>query len=244
MFAVAAVLAFQSLLPLAPPQDKPVDPARVDAAVAALEAAFKDGDAAARKSAISSSVDAVDKRVIALVAKGLKDKVPSVVLASLDALGRMRHADSAAALNSYYKREKKELEKDENRLVALLKAVGRQGDPAGIEVLIDSPFSAKGYPVIQARFFGLASIRDARSVDAVFGLLDKVGPNDLDRYMADIRLALVQLTGEDRGDDSRQWQDWWSGKKKGYELPEMKPLPDDMRARWNEYWGIEEKKKE
>jgi len=26
--------------------------------------------------------------------------------------------------------------------------------------------------------------------------------------------------------------------------PEAKPLPAEMRARWNEYWGITEKKEE
>ncbi len=243
MLAPTLLLAFATLLPLQPAQDKPVDPARVEAAVAALEAAYKGGDAAAQVSAIRASVDVVDKRVITLVAKGLKEKDPSVGLAAMDALGRMRHPESASALASCYQREKKELEKNEDRLVALLKAVGRQGDPAGIEVLIDNPFGAKGYPVIQARFFGLANIRSAKAVDAIFGLLAKVGPNNLDRYIADIRLSLVQLTGEDRGDDSRQWQDWWNEHKKDYTVTaEPKPLPDDMRARWNAFWGIEEKK--
>jgi hypothetical protein len=121
--------------------------------------------------------------------------------------------------------------------------VGRLGNPKGIDVLIDSPFKSKGYPVIQARFFGLANIRDASAIEALFGLLDKVGNNDLDRYMGDIRLALVQLTGEDRGSDPRQWQAWWRENKKGFEVsPEPKQLPDDLRGRWNAYWGIVEKK--
>jgi len=242
MTALPLVLALATLLPVGPRQDEGPSPERVDATVSALEAAYKEGDSAAQIAAIREAVEVVDKRVIDLVAKGLDGKDREVAFAACDALGRMRHPESLKKLDSFYGKEKRNLGKDEDGLVAVLKSVGRLGDPKGIDILIDSPFKSKGYPVIQARFYGLANIRDAKAVDAIFGLLDKVGNNQLDRYMGDIRLALLQLTGEDRGEDPRQWQAWWRENKKGYEVsPEPKKLPDDLRSRWNAYWGIVEK---
>lgn len=217
--------------------------ARADAALEALGAAEKGGDAAAYAKAIRESVDAVDKRVIDAIAKGLKSKEAAVAEAAIDTLGRMRDPESTKALTGFYKSHKKALTEDEARLAELLKSIGRLGDPKGIDTLIDSPFSAKSYPVVRARFLGLGNIRDAESIEGLVSLASKVGERDLESYMSDIRLALVQLTGEDMGDDPRQWGAWWREHKKGYEVaPEAKPLPAEMRVRWNEYWGIQEKR--
>ena len=241
-----ALLALASLIPTPAPilQEKGPTPERIEAAVKALETAYKDGKPEQRIEAIRASVDAVDKKVIELVAKGLKEKDGKVVEAAVDTLGRMRHPESAKALVAYYNRDKKTLYKDhESELVDLVKALGRQGDPAGIEVLTDNVAGATGYPVIQARIMALGNIRDAKAVEAILGLTKAVGPNTLDRYMDDVRLALMALTGEDRGKDSLQWEEWWREHKKDYKVaPEMKPLPDAERSRWNAFWGIEEKK--
>lgn len=245
--AIALVLACFPVFAAAvvrPVQDeKGVMPERVEAAVATLEAAAKGSDAAAYAKAIRDSADAVDKRVIDAVAKAMQHKDVAVAAAAVDTLGRMRHPESTQSLVGHYKRDKKALTDDEPRLAELLKAIGRQGDPKGIETLVDSPFSAKTYPVIQARLLGLGNIRDAAAVDALFGLLEKVAERDLDRYMGDIRLALVQLSGQDLGHDPQQWKTWWRDAKKAYEVaPEAKPLPAELRARWNEYWGLVESK--
>ena len=247
MNALSALLALAALAPLSVAQEQGPSPERIEAASKALEAAFEEGDAAARAKAIRESVDAVDKRVIGLVAKGLNEKEPApVVSAAVDTLGRMRHPESAKELVGYYKHQKKKLNKDhEKELVELLQALGRQGDPAGVEVLTDSVSASVGYPVIQARLMALAMIRDVKSVEAVFSLITLVGKNTLDRYMEDVRLSLMALTGEDRGQDSLQWEAWWRENKKGFKVSsEPKALPDAERARWNSYWGIEEKKKE
>lgn len=238
---VALCLASVSLAAPALQDERAVPKERIEAAVAALEAAAKAGDPAAYAKTLRESVDALDKRVVDAVAKALKHKDATVSVAALDTLGRMRHPESTAVLTGFYRGEKKALTDDEPRLAELLKALGRLGDPKGIETLVDSPFSAKTYPVIQARLLGLGNIRDAKSVDALFGLLEKVAERDLDRYMSDIRLALVQLSGQDLGDDPRQWKSWWQSAKKGYEVaPVAKPLPEAMRVRWNEYWGLSE----
>lgn len=241
LFAVASLLSVPAPLAL---QGAAPTPERIEAAAKALETAFKDGKPEQRVEAIRASVDAVDKKVIELVAKGLKEKDGKIVEAAVDVLGRMRHPESAKALVGYYNRDKKTLYKDhESELVDLIKALGRQGDPAGIETLTDNVAGATGYPVIQARIMALGNIRDARAVEAILSLTKAVGPNTLDRYMDDVRLALMALTGEDRGKDSLQWDEWWREHKKDYKVAaEMKPLPDTERSRWNAFWGIEEKK--
>jgi len=248
----STLLALASLLPLSalraqePAAQRGPTPERIEAAAKALEAAYKDGKPEQRVEAIRASVDAVDKKVIDLVAKGTKEKDGRVVAAAVDALGRMRHPESAKALVGYYNRDKKTLYKDhESELVDLLKALGRQGDPSGIEVLTDNVAGATGYPVVQARILALGNIRDARAVEAILGLTKSVGPNTLDRYMDDVRLALLALTGEDRGKDSQQWEEWWREHKKDYQVaPEMKPLPDADRSRWNAFWGLEQKQEQ
>src|SRR5262245_30100359 len=75
--------------PIALLQGTAPSPERIDAAAKALETAFKEGSADARVEAIRASIDAVDKKVIDLVAKGLKEKDGKVVSAAVDALGRM-----------------------------------------------------------------------------------------------------------------------------------------------------------
>jgi HEAT repeat protein len=250
MIAVTSLLALASFLPvLAPlaPQDPPAQrgptPERIEAAAKALESAYKDGKPEARVEAIRASVDAVDKKVIDLVARGLKEKDGRVVTAAVDALGRMRHPESTKALVGYYNRDKKTLYKDhESELIDLLKAIGRQGDPAGIEVLTDNVAGAVAYPVIQTRFMALGNIRDARAIEGILSMVTMVGPNTQDRYMDDVRLALMALTGEDRGKDALQWEAWWRDHKKEFKVePEMKPLPDAERSRWNAFWGLEQK---
>lgn len=212
---------------------------RVEAAVAALEEAFADGDAEARVAAIAAAVPVVDPKVIAAVARGLSDEDPAVVLAACDALGRMPHGESLDQLERHYRKVKKHPD-DEAELVAVLKAVGRLADPDGIEVLADDPFKAKAYPVIQARLLGLGNVRSNDAVEALVDLMKKVGKRDLDSYMGDLRLALVQLTGEDRGDDPRQWQTWWQEQHRDFEVSATpKPLPPEMALRWNAFWGIE-----
>lgn len=224
-------------------QDEGATRARAEAALASLAEAEKGGDAAAYAKAIRASVDAVDKHVIDAIAKGLKSKEAAVAEAAIDTLGRMRDPESTRALTGFYKSHKKALTEDEARLAELLKSIGRLGDPKGIDTLIDSPFSAKSYPVVRARFLGLGNIRHAESIEGLVSLASKVGERDLESYMSDIRLALVQLTGEDMGDDPRQWGAWWRDNKKGYVVaPEAKPLPAEMRVRWNEYWGIQEQR--
>jgi hypothetical protein len=248
MSAFVLVLAlacpsFPAAAPLAPlVQDEGgVSKERVEAALEALEAAAKGDDAAAYATAIRASADALDERVIDAVAKALKSKQAEVSGAAIDTLGRMRHPESTRALTGFYKSHKKALTDDEPQLAELLKAIGRLGDPKGIDTLIDSPFSAKSYPVLRARLLGLGNIRDAESIEGLVSLASKVGERDLENYMSDIRLALVQLTGEDQGDDPRQWGAWWRDAKKGYAVsPEAKPLPAEMRVRWNEYWGIQD----
>lgn len=221
------------------------DTKKIEAAVAELTAAFAKGTPAQRRvEALAAAVETVDARVIELVAKGLGDQEPPVVLAAADALGRMAHPDALAALHAFAKREKKKLAEDETLFPAVLKAIGRHGSASSIELLADDPFSQRAYATVQARVMALGNIRSTRSVEALIEMSKLVGPRRMDGVRGDVRLALARLTGRDLGPDSVEWLAWWQEHKKSFEVakepPELEPA---LQKQWNRYWGIETKPK-
>jgi hypothetical protein len=52
--------------------------------------------------------------------------------------------------------------------------------------------------------------------------------------MPDFRLALVVLTGVDKGTDRQLWINWYGDHKGKVEVP---AVPRELRKRWNSYWG-------
>ena len=57
--------------------------------------------------------------------------------------------------------------------------------------------------------------------------------------MSDFRLALVVLTGVDKGTDRQLWSNWYGDNKAKIVVAAVPPeLPPDLRKRWNSYWGV------
>ena len=216
-----------------------VDPKRVQAAVAELDLAFKDGKSADRIQAIQKNTSVVDGAVIERIAKGMRDKDVAVKETAIDALGRMQHPDSVKVLSSYYQSEKRTLTTDEVIFPLLLKSIGRLGDPSSVAILSDSPFSSKIFPSIQARLYGLGNIRTNESVDALVGFMKLGAERDFQALMSEWRVALVHLTGADHGGDSIQlWQKWWRENKKDFKVPEQAaPMAPDLQMKWDAYWS-------
>jgi len=216
-----------------------VDPKRVQAAVAELDQAFKDGKSADRIQAIQKNTSVVDGAVIDRIVKGLRDKDVAVKQTAIDALGRMQHPDSVKALSSYYQAEKRTLTSDEVIFPLLLKSIGRLGDPSSVAILSDSPFSSKIFPSIQARLYGLGNIRTNESVDELIGFMKLGAERDFQQLMSEWRVALVRLTGEDHGGESIQlWQKWWRENKKDFKVPEhAAPMSPDLQSKWDSYWS-------
>jgi|SRR5882672_3422281 len=238
------LLSFALALPAQDQPKTPVDPKRIDAAVAELTTAFgKDGTSETRAAAIKNSVEAVDGKVIALVAKGLDDKDPAVESAAIDALGRMAHPDSLKALHALYKKDKAKLKDDEQLFPLLLRSIARQGSPTSVEVLLDDPFAQRTHDAVRARVLGLGNIRAKSAVEGLVSLLGMAGAQKVDGYMDDFRLSFLHLTGQDKGPDPAAWQKWWQDSKDKYELPATLPdLAPEQKRNWNRYWGTQGKR--
>ncbi len=232
-----------SLLVSAPSEDPP-DTKRVEATVAELDRAFKGGKAEDKIRAIRAAMEVPDGKVIEGIARGLKDDDPTVKRGTVEALGRMRHPAALETLHGFVRGSRASLQKDEELFPATLRAIARHGDPTSIDILVDEPFSQRNYPTIRARILGLGNIRSEKSVEALFGLIQKVGVNAVDRHMDDVRLALVKLTGVDQGKNPELWAKWWR-EQKNYKLPEIIPeLKRVDRVAWNEYWDIHPPKRD
>jgi hypothetical protein len=235
-------LAFAALLALAPQTpDKPAAPetARVQAAITQLEAAFKGAKATERVAALQGAAGLADPKVIALVAKGLKDREPTVELAAIDALGRTAHADALAALTAFYTAEKKNLRKDVEGLPRLLVAIARHANVDTLPIFLDDVQGQLQSKTVTARILGLANIRSTRSIDALFELMKAMGFIEQHTYAEDLRLALMVLTGEDQGRSIDAWQAWWSEHSKTFKVaPALPKLPKAERSRWCTYWGL------
>jgi len=248
MFA-ASLLLLAGLFAAAPVQDKKddkpeLDPKRIEAAVAELEAAFKDGKSAdERVAAIKKNYEVTDARVASAIEKGLKDKELAVQTAAVDALGRMPHPDALAALHKFYKSEVKRLRDDDKLMPLVIQSVGRHGSESSIELLSDDLFMQRTFPAIKARVWSLGNIRSKKSVEALFGMMNKAGTQKVNDYMQMFRVALWRLTGTDNGPDCQMWLAWWRDHEKDFEMSKEPPkFPEDVEKHWNEYWGIQPKK--
>ncbi|MCK6446558.1 MAG: HEAT repeat domain-containing protein [Planctomycetes bacterium] len=236
---VLIALAFPTLAFQAP-KDGPPSAQTVQATVAKLETAFRSKKSAECAAAIREATPVLDARVIEWIAKGIEIDDAPLCATALDALGAMRHPDALAALQRAWKRDK-ELRKHDELGGRALKAIARHQDPQTIELLAADPFESKNHAALQARIFGLANIRSKQSVEKLVAMMRLVGPQKLEPYMPDFRLALFVLTGHDEGRAAQLWFDWWNDHQKDFEVSkELPELPKLDRARWNSYWGIED----
>jgi len=228
--------------PDAPSPGTPIDAKTIQDAVAALEAAFgKDGSTAKKSEAIAAAVPALDARVISAMQKGLTDKESSVVVVTVESLGKMKHPSALDALVSFYKREHKKLAGDLTTMPALLKAIGRHGNPKTIELLKDDAFDQKTYLAGQARILSLGNIRTNASLEALIALSKMAGPYRMDGLRSDMRVSIAQLTGLDLGPDSIAWTRWWNDNRKGFEVTKEAPKLDAaMQRPWDAFWGVGE----
>jgi hypothetical protein len=228
--------------PEAPAPGAPIDAKTIQDTVAALEAAFgKDGSTAKKSEAIAAAVPVVDARVISAMQKGLTDKESSVVVVTVESLGKMKHPSALDALVGFYKREHKKLADDLTVLPALIKGIGRHGSPTTIALLKEDAFDQKTYLSGQARILSLGNIRTNAALEALMDLSKMVGPNRMDGLRNDMRVSIAQLTGLDLGPDSVAWTRWWNDNKKGFEVTKEAPKLDaGLQRTWDAYWGVGE----
>jgi hypothetical protein len=232
MFALLA--AFALCLP------QQADAQRVKSAIAELEQAWKSPSADERVRAIQASADVRDAEVLKLVARGLRDKEPAVQRAAIEALRFAGHPEALKELQAFA-RDEKASRKDPLLCAALLRAVGQYGSASSIRILGDDLWSLPEPRVLQARILGLGRIRTRESLERLLELLKLAGPQRIEAVMPDFRLALVALSGVDKGAAAQAWQDWWSANRAQWKpADEPAALPKDLERKWQVYWGEQE----
>ena len=229
-------------LTLAPLQDPPRERAEPETSLAVLAQAFA-AESPAEIAALLQAAEPVAHPEVAvyLAEHGLRHDAQPVVLATIELLGTLQHPRALAELEEYYRRERKALrDRASQPLVApLLRAIARHGDEGSIPLLAEDVFAVTEREVVRARILGLAHIRSVRSVEELFGLLRKVDRKRAQPHMGEFRLALMVLTGVDRGTDQDAWIAWWNDNKKSLRVPEAPPrLPAELQKAWNKHWGL------
>jgi hypothetical protein len=224
-------------------------PGVVKGAVDALDAAFKGKDTAAQISAIRSQGGVNANDVVHALAKGLRSKDDGVKTETIHALGWHPSKEALKQLHRFYRREGKLIADDEDVFAALFKAVGRHGDPSSLTVLGDHPFKGLTPKVAEARILGIANIREKKSVESLMKGMrlttEETGGRRArsvetrSRGMRYFRPALCVLTGEDMGEMDEDWQRWWRENKNKFRMAEKRPpVPADVQAYWESYWGV------
>ena len=217
----------------------PLDPKEVAQATRELRTLFEEKEPAELAAALQSAPRLPHEDVIAVwVKEGLAHERADVRRASIEALGTIAHPDALSALHTYKKRHKKELEKDPEQLVTLLKAIALHGSESSIDLLVDGIFTSRNREVTQARILALGKIRSPKAVEAIFSAMRKIDRRKVQPRMKEIRLALLVLTHVDRGTRQESWVAWWNENKKNLRVPEEEPrLAKEDAVLWARFWG-------
>lgn len=233
---LALVPAFAAVREDPAPKPTPPDTERVKVALTELKDAFAKSEAGPRIRAIEASATIADAEIVRVIGRGLEDKDVTVQKAAIEALRFNAHPK---AVDELLTRAKSKAAKEDLPVYAtLLRAVGQHGDPRSIEALTDNPWAAPDAQVIEARILGLGRVRTKESLKALTDLMEIAGPNKIQPFMKDFRVALWSLTGADQAESRDLWLRWYRENKAHVKiLPEPMGEPRELARRWQRYWG-------
>ncbi len=218
---------------------KAAEEARVLKALQQLEQANASGSSSARVQAIRSAAEIADERLVTQVAKALRDADRLVVEAAIEGLRFCEHPAALKALHGALKGGVK-LKDDAELAVKVIRAIGQHAHASSVRVLTEDVFETKGYGA-KARILCLGRIQSRESVAGLMSLMRVVGAQEAREFMEEFRIALIVLTGVDKGESQAAWTAWWNDNKRTFELPgEPGLLPKPLLMRWNAFWGLEE----
>lgn len=209
-------------------------------AVRTLTRALKSRLATERAAALTEAAEVDHPKVVAAIAKALKDNDPGVLRTALQLLGDMKDASAISALKSYARRARKELAKDGEKMALVIRSVGFHEHEESIDWLLDGAFSSEHRAVRQARLFAVARMRSMEGLESIFGAMAKEDPRRLNSRMRELRVSLIWLTSKDLGVDAQVWNDWWRKNRKTFEIPKAPPkLTGRDEQDWMVFWGEE-----
>lgn len=235
LLATAVLIA----CPVAVDDDEGPSPEEVRAAVAELEEGLEAEELADRTLALQRAALVVHPDVIEVVVDAIRDDEQDVRRAALEALRWMHHEDALDALHGQLKKNKK-LKKEPELYALLIKAIGQHANPESVDLVSDDLFSVRDEDVVRARIRSLGRIRSEDSVAALIDIMRSAKRKDVQRYMGDLRVSLMVLTGVDNGLDQDRWTAWWNDNKRDLEVREQPHLlPENEQRMWSYYWGDE-----
>ncbi|MEM7517858.1 MAG: HEAT repeat domain-containing protein, partial [Planctomycetota bacterium] len=213
---------------------------RVQKALADLKSALREKEPRLRAAGVDRWKTLDDERVAKALRPALEDKTPEVRDAAISALRWMKNDGALEELHRFFKRAKK-LRKDSEAFALLLRAIGQHADASSIARLTDALQADPDKAVMRARVYGLAKIRTVESIEAIFQILKSIDKDKVQKYMGEMRIALMLLTKEDFGVAQQEWRSWWKDARRGFEIAEKIPrLPKRELAHWNRFWGNEQ----
>jgi len=219
--------------------DKPAsaEVARTKLAVAELDKALKGSSNDAKLKAIQEHGGIADPDVARALGRGARDKESEIQGAAIQALRWLGLPEALKELHGVARTDKT-LRKDPIAYARLLQAIGQYGDASSIPLLADDIGAVPEYVVVQARILGLGRIRSVPAVEALMELMKAAGAQRMQSLMPDFRLALVRLTGVDKGQSQPLWQEWWNAERTKLRVdPQPPELARELQAKWDDYWG-------
>ena len=227
------------LLALQQTGETPPSAEAVAQAEARLDQAFRSGEVANIAAALEAAQAVRHPAVVRKVERGLEDERVEVKLAVLQTLRWLDHPETLRVLHRAAKDRR--LMQSPELALAVLRATGQHAAPGSVAVLAHDPFRLADAWCLRARIFGLARIRTREALEALLGLLAAVGPGgqrQIQGQIADVRIALVFLTGVDHGRSPELWEQWWREHGKSFRVPpEPVRLAPEMQAVWDAFWG-------
>jgi hypothetical protein len=233
--ALWALLFSSQGTPAAAPDEK-----AVQASLDQLDEALRSQDAKRIQAALEGAQALPHPALVKKIERGLDDERLEVRLATIQALRWQTHADALTVLHRIFRQRR--FVKDAQISASLLRAIGQHADPSSIPLLAQEPFEPNDRFCVQARLFGLARLRTPEALEGVFTILGATTSNGERRiklWMEDARVALMFLTGVDRGNAPELWEEWWRKNRRAFQIASEPPkLPKELRESWERFWGL------
>ncbi|MGB0331091.1 MAG: HEAT repeat domain-containing protein [Planctomycetota bacterium] len=214
--------------------------AKEKAAVERLNEGLRSKEANVRQAALVDAAKAPYPEVIKTFGKVLDGRSDDVAMIAAELLGRMGDEQALDALRRFATRRKKALAKKPGLQEEVLRAIGRHRSPESTSLLIKGAFEEENPQIRRARVFAVAKLRTEDAAKAIFSEMKKTDVKRLRGRLANVRPALIYLTGTDAGQDPARWLQWWESNRKSFVVPEQAPkLSGDYANQWARFWGDE-----
>ncbi len=246
----SAATGFQSAnaagSPLASNQDSKADEeetpkeraAKEKTAVKKLTEGLRSEEANERQAALVDAAKTPYPGVIKVFGKVLDGSSADLAMIAAELLGRMEEEQALEALRRFATRRRKVLAKNPELEEEVLRAIGRHQSPEAIPLLIKGAFEEESPTIRRARVFAVANVRSTAAAKAIFGEMKKTDERLLRGRLANIRPALIHVTGTDAGKDPARWLQWWEANRRTFEVPDQAPkLSGPFAVQWAQFWG-------